>query len=101
MRTGQSLRTSSGHPVAIGGAVMERFSIRILYRDRNNPGKFVGVLERHGEEAKRGFVSMEELWKILDSYEPEPDRGKVVSLEGEGRRPREELIDLFRRLREE
>jgi len=58
-------------------------------------------LERHGEETKRGFVSMEELWKILDSHEPESDRGKVVSLEGERRRPREELIDLFRRLREE
>lgn len=81
--------------------MMGRFSIRILYRDRNNPGKFVGVVERQGEEAKRGFVSMEELWKILDSFEPEPDRGNVVSLESKRRRPREELIDLFRRLQEE
>ena len=40
---------------------MERFSIRILYRDGNDPGKFVGVVERQGEEAKRGFVNMEEL----------------------------------------
>ena len=80
---------------------MGRFSIRILYRDRHNPGKFVGILEKQGEEAKRGFVSMEELWKILDSYELELDPGKVVSLEGKRRRPREELVDLFRKLREE
>jgi hypothetical protein len=81
--------------------MMAKFSIRILYRDRNNPGKFVGVLEKQGEETKRGFVSMEELWKILDSYEPESDRGNVVFLESKRRRPREELIDLFRKLREE
>lgn len=80
---------------------MERYSIRILYRDRNNPGKFVGVVERHGEDSKQGFVSMEGLWKILDSFEPDSDRGKVVPLERGGRRSREELIDLFRSLREE
>jgi len=44
---------------------------------------------------------MEELWKILDSFEPESDRQNVVSLEDKRRRPREELIDLFRRLQEE
>lgn len=80
---------------------MERFSIRILYRDGNDPGKFVGVVERQGEEAKRGFVNMEELWNILNSCKPEPDRGKVVFLEDKRRRPREELIDLFRALHEE
>lgn len=80
---------------------MERFSIRILYRDRDNPGKFVGVVERNGEGAKRGFVSMEGLWRILNSPDRGPDRGNE-SASGEGRRrSREELIDMFRSLREE
>ncbi len=80
---------------------MERFSIRILYRDRDNPGKFVGVVERNGDEAKRGFVSMEGLWRILNSLDRGPDRGSKISSGMGGRRSRDELIDLFRSLREE
>lgn len=80
---------------------MERFSIRILYRDMRNPGKLVGVLERNGEEAKRGFVSMEGLWRILNSPDRGSGGGKEISSGEGGRRSREELIDLFRSLREE
>lgn len=50
---------------------MERYTIRILYRDRENPGRFVGLVESDGDEGGRGFVNKEGLWKILGS----PDRG--------------------------
>jgi hypothetical protein len=80
---------------------MERYIIHILYRDRNNPGKLLGVVEEPGDKVKRGFVSMDGLWRILRTPVSGPGRRQDASF-GEGRDgSREELLDLFRRLREE
>jgi hypothetical protein len=79
---------------------MERYTIRILYRNRETPEKFVGVVEGTGDTVTRGFVNMEGLWRILKSPGPGPGREKAVSSRERGQRSREELIDLFRSLRE-
>ena len=79
---------------------MERYTIRILYRNRETPEKFVGVVEGTGDTVTRGFVSMEGLWRILNSPGPGSSREKPVSSKERGQRSREELIDLFRSLRE-
>lgn len=80
---------------------MERYIIRILYRDTNNPGKLVGVVEEPGDTVKRGFVSMDGLWRILKTPNAVSGRRKAASY-GEGRgSSREDLLDLFRSLREE
>lgn len=79
---------------------MERYTIRILYRNRETPEKFVGVVEGTGDTVARGFVSMEGLWRILNSPGPRSGREKAVSSKERGQRSREEMIDLFRSLRE-
>ena len=80
---------------------MERYSIRILYRNRETPEKFVGVVEGTGDTVTRGFVSMEGLWRILNSPGSGSGRGKAVPSREREYRSRGELIDLFRSLREE
>ena len=35
---------------------MERYKIRILYRDRENPGNVAGTVEGNGDGVQRGFV---------------------------------------------
>ena len=79
---------------------MERYTIRILYRDRENPGRFVGVLERDRIPGKRGFVGLSGLWKVLlhaiddrAGSEPESPAGNPAT--GEGR-----MEEIFRLLRE-
>ncbi len=79
---------------------MERYTIRILYRNRETPEKFVGVVEGTGDTVTRGFVSMEGLWRILNSPGPGSGREKAASSREGEHRSREELIDLFRSLRE-
>ncbi len=44
---------------------MERYTIRILYRDAGKTGKFVGVVEADGIAGKRGFVNKRGLLHIL------------------------------------
>jgi hypothetical protein len=80
---------------------MERYTIRILYRNRETPEKFVGVVEGTGDTVTRGFVSREGLWRILNPSVPESGREKAVPSRERGQRSREELIDLFESLREE
>jgi len=79
---------------------MERYTIRILYRNRNNPEKLVGVVEGTGDTITRGFVSMSGLWKILNATVPGQVKKKDVSPGAEGHRSREELTELFWSLRE-
>lgn len=79
---------------------METYMIRILYRNRDNPEKFIGVVEGTKDTPTRGFVSMQGLWKILNTPRPGWDTEKADSPEVDGRRSREEMLDLFWSLRE-
>ena len=80
---------------------MDRHTIRILYRNGETPEKFVGVVEGTGDTVTRGFVSMEGLWRILNSPGPGSGREKAVSSREREYRSRGELIDLIQSLREE
>jgi len=79
---------------------MERYTIRILYRDRENPGRFVGVMETGGIPGKKGFIGLSVLWKVLlhaidarAGSEPESPAG--ILAKGGGR-----IEEIFRLLRE-
>jgi len=37
---------------------MERYTVRILYRDRENPGKLVGLVEAIGDPVRRGVLTV-------------------------------------------
>ena len=58
---------------------MERYTIRILYRDRENPEKIVGVVEGDGGGGRRGFVGKEGLWRILRFPDREVSPGQNIS----------------------
>ena len=79
---------------------MESYRIRILYRNRDNPEKFIGVVEGTQDRSTRGFVSMRGLWRILNPPRPGWATEKADAPEADGRRSREELLDLFWSLRE-
>ena len=79
---------------------MESYTIRILYRSRDNPEKFVGVVEGTGDTIARGFVSMKGLWRILNTPRPGRNREKAAFPEAEDRRTSEEMLDMFWSLRE-
>lgn len=80
---------------------MERYTIRILYRNKESPEKLVGIVEGTGGTVTRGFVSMEGLWRILNSPGSGSGREKAGSSGEVGHSSRGELIDLFRSLRDE
>lgn len=80
---------------------MERYSIRIVYRNRENPAKLVGLVEGEGIAERRGFVGMEGLWRILSTTDSGTDRERG-GIPEEGSRSRAgTLADLFSVLREE
>lgn len=79
---------------------MESYTIRILYRNRDNPEKFVGVVEGTQGTIARGFVSMKGLWRILNAPREGRDRENAVSPDAEGRCTREEVLDAFWSIRE-
>lgn len=77
------------------------FTVRILYRDKESPGRFMGVVEQEAVVGQRGFVNKAELWRILDSAGRAPgSRGKRSSACGAGHPP-SAVLDLIRHLREE
>jgi len=45
---------------------MENYVVRIYHHKKNNPEKFIGVVEKIGDEGKKAFTNLEELWKILN-----------------------------------
>jgi hypothetical protein len=90
-----------GETGPIGGTAMERYTIRILYRNRENPAKLVGLLEEEGIAEKRGFVSMEGLWRILNTMDSGKGRGRSGSPRESGRTCAENMVDLVSLLREE
>lgn len=62
----------------IGGTDMESYTIRILYRNTDNPRKFVGVVEADGVAGKRGFVDLQGLQHILEEMLGGTDRRRDV-----------------------
>ena len=80
---------------------MARYTVRILYRNEDDPAKLVGVVEEEGIDGRKGFTGIRGLWRILASAESGKDR-RVQGFPREAGRIRPEtVVDLFSVLREE
>ncbi len=77
----------------------ERYTIRILYRSKEDPAKLVGLVEEAWVAERRGFVGMAGLWRILGG-ERGADRRIDDCSRRRGRR-RHTVADLFPDLGEE
>jgi hypothetical protein len=46
---------------------MENYIVRIYRYEKDKPQKLVGIVEKVGEEGKKAFTHVDELWDILNS----------------------------------
>jgi hypothetical protein len=52
--------------VPSGETTMENFIVRIYRYEKNNPNRLMGIVEKVGEEGKKAFIHVDELWEILN-----------------------------------
>jgi hypothetical protein len=45
---------------------MENYIVRIYRHEKDKPHKLMGIVEKVGEEGKKGFTHVDELWEILN-----------------------------------
>ncbi len=58
---------------------MENFVVRIYRYEKDKPNKLMGIVERVGEEGKKAFTHIDELWEILNESEPVSKHGETGS----------------------
>ena len=58
------------------GGSMDSYLVRIYRREENNPRVLVGVVEEVGEEEKKAFHNLYELWDILNPAQKELNQRK-------------------------
>lgn len=46
---------------------MESYLLRIYRIEKDNPRTLVGLVEKIGDKKRMGFISLDELWEILNS----------------------------------
>jgi hypothetical protein len=46
---------------------MENYIVRIYRYEKDKPQKLMGIVETVGEEGKKAFTHVDELWEILNS----------------------------------
>lgn len=46
---------------------MESYLFRIYRIEKDNPRTLVGLVEKIGDKKRMGFISLDELWEILNS----------------------------------
>lgn len=46
---------------------MENYIVRIYRHEKNKPHKLMGIVEKVGEEGKKAFTHVDELWEILNA----------------------------------
>jgi hypothetical protein len=46
---------------------MENYIVRIYRHEKNKPHKLLGLVEKVGEEGKKAFTHVDELWEILNA----------------------------------
>ena len=63
---------------------MDSYIIRIYRREKEAPGSVIGTAERVGDEGKKAFRSLDELWDILNEPLPNmaPSPGRKESRRG-------------------
>lgn len=62
---------------------MDSYIIRIYRNEKDMPRAIVGTAERVGDEGKKAFKSVDELWQILN--EPMPNMASASSRPAGGR----------------
>jgi hypothetical protein len=45
---------------------LKNYILRIYQYKKNNPGRFVGVVEEPERKEKKAFTNLDELWEILN-----------------------------------
>ncbi|MBI5409203.1 MAG: hypothetical protein HZA14_07545 [Nitrospirae bacterium] len=45
---------------------MDNYVVRIYRHKKDNPNRLVGVVEKIGDEGKKAFTNLDELWQILN-----------------------------------
>jgi hypothetical protein len=67
---------------------LKNYILRIYQYKKNNPGRFVGVVEEPQRKEKKAFTNFQELWEILDlRQQKETDKNnKSWKLSEESRR---------------
>ncbi len=56
---------------------MENFIVRIYRYERDKPNKLMGIVEKVGEEGKKAFTHIDELWEILNRSRPVSKHGEI------------------------
>jgi hypothetical protein len=46
---------------------MENYIVRIYRHEKDKPQRFMGIVEKVGEEGKKAFTQYDELWEILNT----------------------------------
>ncbi len=46
---------------------MENYIVRIYRYEKDKPHKLMGIVEKVGEEGKKAFTHVDELWEILNT----------------------------------
>jgi hypothetical protein len=46
---------------------MENYIVRIYRYEKDKPQKLMGIVEKVGEEGKKAFTNIDELWEILNA----------------------------------
>ena len=55
-------------------AIMNSYIIRIYRQEKEQPRSVIGTAERVGDEGKRPFKNVDELWEILNATGRKPKR---------------------------
>ncbi len=58
-------------PLLLGG-IMESYMVRVYRRQKDNPETLIGIARKVGDEGKRVFSNLEELWSILNPRGKDP-----------------------------
>ena len=61
--------------VKAAAIMADSYIVRIYRYEKDNPDRLVGLVEEVGIDRQRGFTSIEELWRILNSARKSERRG--------------------------
>jgi len=64
---------------------MENYIVRIYRYEKDKPHKLMGIVEKVGEERKKAFTHVNELWEILNAPRRLPKKLKKQG-ENEGKK---------------
>jgi len=61
---------------------MENYIVRIYRHEKNRPQRFMGIVEKVGEEGKKAFTQYDELWEILNASRQRAGKEDAAKMAG-------------------